>query len=326
MIRYVAKRILFMIPVLLGVLLMVFLLLDVAPGDPARSILGDFATEEQLEAKREELGLNDPVLVRYVRYVGNLVLKGDMGISYTTGKPVTQAIFERFPTTVLLAMLGVIMMIVFGLPAGIISAVRQYSWIDNISRSVAMLGVSMPNFWTGLLLIMAFALNLKWLPASGFYGPEYWVLPAVTIGFGAAAQLTRTTRSCMLEVVRQDYIRTARAKGQTERVVTMHHVLRNALIPVVTVIGLQFGTLLGGAMITEQIFSIPGLGKFMVESIKSRDYPIVQGGLILISSCFCLVNLLIDILYAFLDPRIKAQYQGKKRSSKAEGKGEREHG
>lgn len=311
MIRYIVKRILMMIPVLLGVLLLVFLLLDAAPGDPARSILGEFATEEQVAAKRVELGLNDPVLVRYVRYVYNVVVHGDFGASYDTGKSVTKAIVERYPTTILLAFLGAGMMVLLGLPTGIVSAVKQYSFIDNFMRSAAMIGVSMPNFWTGLLLIMLFALNLRMFPASGFYGPIYWVLPALSIGIGASAQLTRTTRSCMLEAIRQDYVSTARAKGQSEGVIVMHHVLGNAFIPIITVIGLHFGTLLGGAIVTEQIFSIPGLGKFLVDAIKARDYPVVQGGVTLIAASYCVLNLLIDIIYAFLDPRIKSQYQSK---------------
>lgn len=297
-----------MIPVLLGVTFIIFAMLSVAPGDPARQILGESATQEQVAAKRVELGLNDPIVVRYGRYVYNIVTKGDMGISYSNGKPVTTALFERFPTTALLAVLSTLLMVVIGLPIGIISAVKQYTWTDNIVRVISMIGVSMPNFWTGLLLIILFALKLGWLPASGFYSPKYWILPAFVIGFNCSAVLMRMTRSSMLECIRQDYIRTARSKGQTERVITMHHVLRNAMIPIVTVVGNQIGYLLGGAIVTEQIFSIPGLGKFIVEAIKSRDYPIVLGGVVLIAVSYSVVNLIVDVIYAFLDPQIKAKY------------------
>jgi peptide/nickel transport system permease protein len=297
-----------MIPVLLGVTFIIFVMLAIAPGDPARQVLGEYASQEQIAAKQVELGLNDPLPLRYGRYIFNLVTRGDMGISYATGKRVTTAIFERFPTTMLLAFLGTAMMVIVGLPAGILSAIKQYTWTDNIVRVVAMIGVSMPNFWTGLMLIILFALKLRWLPASGFYKPIYWILPSFVIGFNVAAILMRMTRSSMLECIRQDYIRTARAKGQNEYTITMHHVLRNAMIPVVTVIGNQIGYLLGGAMITEQIFSIPGLGRFMVDAIKGRDYPIVMGGVILIATCYSLVNLIVDIIYAYLDPRIKAKY------------------
>lgn len=305
-----------MIPVLLGVTLLVFLLLQMAPGDPAQIILGEDATKEEIEELRNEMGLNDPILIQFGRYVVKLVAEGDMGNSYRSGKPVLKSILERYPTTITLAVFGTVIMLVIGIPIGIISAVKQYSWLDNISVAIGMVGVSMPTFWLGLMLILIFSVKLRMLPASGFYGPAYWILPAATIGFHAAASLMRTTRSSMLECIRQDYVRTARAKGQKEIVVTVHHVLRNAMIPIITVAGMQFGVSLGGAMVVETIFAIPGLGKFIIEAINARDYPIVQGGVLMIALSYSVVNLLVDLLYAAVDPRIKSQFGGKHKVKK----------
>lgn len=258
---------------------------------------------------REELGLNKPLYKQFGSYVWSLVIRGDLGTSYQSKQPVAKEIMQRFPTTILLAVVSVILSVGIGIPTGILSAIRQYSWIDKLSRALALLGVSMPNFWQGLMNILLFSVYLGWLPASGFYGWQYWILPAVTIGTSSAATITRMTRSSMLEVIRQDYIRTARAKGQSERVITIHHALKNALIPIITIIGIQFGGLLGGAVLTETVFAIPGLGKFMVDAIKARNYPVVQGGVLILAFVFSFVNLIIDILYAFVDPRIKSQYK-----------------
>ncbi|HCL79742.1 MAG TPA: peptide ABC transporter [Synergistaceae bacterium] len=307
--RYVLRRVVMMIPVLLGVSLVIFTMMYFTPGDPARLILGDTASEAEVEALREEMGLNDTFIVQYSRYLKKAIAHGDLGTSYVTGRPVITEIVARFPTTMLLAMLSVIVSVLIGIPTGIISATKQYSIFDNMAMIFALLGVSMPNFWQGLILIIVFSLHLGWLPASGFYGPSYWILPALTIGTGTAATITRMTRSSMLEVIRQDYIRTARAKGQSEIVVILKHALKNALIPIITVIGLQFGRGLGGAILTESIFSIPGLGKLMVDSIKARNYPVVQGGVLFIAVMFSFINLLVDILYAYADPRIKSQYR-----------------
>lgn len=301
-----------MIPVLLGVSLLVFSMMYIAPGDPATIILGDSASQEEIEELRQEMGLNDSFITRYVRYLKNAI-HGDLGTSYVTDRPVTEEILDRWPTTLLLAVLSVIVSVLIGVPAGIISATRQYSFFDNITMVLALLGVSMPNFWQGLVLILLFSVHLGWLPASGFYSPIYWILPAVTIGTSTAATVTRMTRSSMLEVIRQDYIRTARAKGQSEFITIMKHALKNALIPIITVVGLQFGRGLGGAILTESIFSIPGLGKLMVDSIKARNYPVVQGGVLFIAVAFSFINLFVDILYAYADPRIKSLYQQKKR-------------
>ncbi len=309
--KYIGKRLLMLIPVMLGVTLIIFVMLALTPGDPAAQILGADATQEQIEELREDMGLNDPLPVRYLRYIWDL-LHGDLGTSYTTKQPVTQALMDRFPTTLLLAILCTIIGAIIGIVLGIISAVKQYTIFDNFSRVLALAGISIPSFWLGLMLIIVFSVNLKWLPSSGFYGPMYWILPSVTVGLVQAATVMRQTRSSMLEVVRQDYIRTARAKGQSELKIIISHALPNALIPIITVLGMQFGHGLGGAVISEQIFSIPGIGKLMVDAINARDYPVVQGGVLMIAISFTIVNLLIDILYAFIDPRIKALYVGKK--------------
>ena len=265
-------------------------------------------SEEALELKREELGLNKPVLQQYVDYMLAL-LHGDMGTSYTTRKPVADEILARMPTTFILAFAGVFVAVLIGIPLGIISATKQYSVLDYISTLLALGGVAMPNFWLGLMLILLFSLKLGWLPSGGGDSWTSYVLPAITLGVGATASFMRTTRSSMLEVIRQDYIRTARAKGAGEGRVVMHHALRNAMIPVITVIGLQIGTLLGGAVVNETVFSLPGLGTLMINAINQKNEPVVLGCLITFAIIFSLVNLLIDILYAFIDPRIKSQYK-----------------
>ncbi len=305
---YIGKRVLLMIPVLIAVSFLIFSLLYLAPGDPARIILGDDAPESAILEKREELGLDDPFLVQYFRYIYNIVTRFDFGISYATGEPVVKSLLERYPVTIELALCCMFMMIIMGLPIGILSAVKQYSLLDNVSVTIGLVAVSMPNFWLGLVLIMIFSLRLRWLPASGFYGIKYWILPAMTVGFSNAASLLRTTRSAMLECIRQDYVDTARAKGQSEIRIILHHVLGNAWIPILTVIGMTFGRLLGGAIISEQIFSIPGLGKLMIDSINMRDYPMVRGGVLMLAVSFSVMNLLVDILYTFIDPRLKTQF------------------
>ena len=308
MYKYICKRILMMIPVIIGVSLLVFLVLKMTPGDPARVVAGSEADEATVEQIREELGLNKPVLQQYVDYMLNL-LHGDMGTSYTTNKPVVDEILARMPTTFILAFAGVFVAVLIGIPLGIISATKQYSILDYISTLLALGGVAMPNFWLGLMLILLFSLKLGWLPSGGGDSWTAYVLPAITLGVGATANFMRTTRSSMLEVIRQDYIRTARAKGAGEGRVVMHHALRNAMIPVITVIGLQIGTLLGGAVVNETVFSLPGLGTLMINAINQKNEPVVLGCLITFAIIFSLVNLLIDILYAFIDPRIKSQYR-----------------
>lgn len=314
--KYILKRIVMLIPVLIGVTFLVFFIMALRPGDPAVIILGDGATDESVAKLHEELGLDDPLIVRYGRYMGGL-MKGDMGKSYKNQLDVMDQILDRFPNTVLLAVTGMLVALLIGIPIGILSAKKQYTFIDNISMIAALIGVSMPNFWFGLVVVMIFSLGLGWLPSSGLGegfvgGLLSLILPALTLGTGAAATVTRMTRSSMLEVIRQDYISTARSKGIKEGQVTHRHMFKNALIPIITVVGLQFGYLLGGAVLTETVFSWPGLGRFMVDAIKTKDTPIVLGTVIFMSVVFSLVNLGVDILYSFVDPRIKSQYKASK--------------
>ena len=285
-----------------------------SPGDPATQLVGENASAEAIEAMREQLGLNKPVVQRFIDYVAGVVTRLDLGTSYQSRCPVRDEILERFPTTALLAALSMLLAIAIGLPAGIISATKQYSLFDRLGTVVSMIGVSMPNFWQGLMNILVFAVMLSWLPASGFYGPKYWILPVLTVGTSSAATICRMTRSSMLEVVRQDYIRTARAKGQTESNIILRHTLKNALIPIITVIGMQLGGLLCGATLTESIFAISGLGRYMLDAIKARNFPAVQGSVLFLAVVFSVCNLLVDVIYAFVDPRIRSMYvkKGKK--------------
>jgi peptide/nickel transport system permease protein len=310
---YIFKRNIMLLPVLLGVTLFVFSIISLTPGDVAAMILGQNATPETVAALRTEMGLDDPLLVQYGRYIGKL-LQGDMGVSYATGKPVIGEIMSRFPNTLQLAFFSIMVSIIISIPVGIISAIRQYSIFDNLGMVFALIGISMPSFWLGLILIIMFALNLGFFPSGGADQWNSIILPAITLGVASTASITRTTRSSMLEVIRQAYIRTAKAKGVGPKTVIMKHALKNALIPTLTIIGLEFGELLGGAILTETVFSWPGIGRLMVESIQRKDTPMVLGCIIVFSVAFSMVNLAIDILYALIDPRIKANY-GKERKA-----------
>lgn len=311
MLRYFIKRLLAMIPVLLTVTFLIFTMMYFTPGDPATIILGDQASPEQVAKWRAARDLDKPFFQQFGNYIWKIVSRGDFGISYKTGKNVTSALLERFPTTFTLAIATCVIAILLGVFLGILAANRQGSWIDNILRLFGMVGVSMPIFWLGLLLILWFAVQLKMFPVSGWYGPKYVVLPALAMGLTFTASIMRTTRSSMLDCIKQDYVTTALAKGQSDRVITYHHVLRNALIPIITAAGSVFGIALAGAVITEQVFSIPGLGSLMVNAITTRDYPLIRGSVILLAVSFSMVNLLVDFLYALIDPRIKAQFSGK---------------
>lgn len=314
MTKYIIRRLLQTIPVLLGVSILVFSLMFLIPGDPAQVMAGEGASEQTVENLREKLGLNDPAYVQYGRFLSN-ALQGDLGNSVRSGRPVMDEIQARFWITVEVAVYATILAVFLGLIAGIISAVRHYTLTDVSIMIVALFGLSMPNFWLGLLLIQWFALgNLPFgmeLPEFLKMRPSGWgdswrqiILPVITLGTGGAAIIARMTRSSMLEVIGQDYIRTARAKGVSERVVIYRHALKNALIPVVTVIGLEFGGFLGGAVLTETIFAINGMGRLTIDAIRQRDFPVVQGTVLVISLLFVIVNLLVDISYKFLNKRI----------------------
>ncbi|MFW5664232.1 MAG: ABC transporter permease [Coleofasciculus sp.] len=334
MAHYIIKHLLNLLPVLLGITLLVFLFLHLIPGDPATVLLGERATPEQVEALREQLGLNQPLPLQYLTFLNNL-LHLDFGTSIISGIPIIDEIKTRFPATFELSLAAMIVAVILGIPAGVLAAVYKNRPADNVTMIGSLLGVSMPVYWLGLLLIYLFAITLNWFPPSGRISIEagltfqpitgfylldailqfdinllqdvlaHLILPALTLGTIPLAILARITRSSLLDVLSQDYIRTARAKGIPEHWVIIRHGLKNALLPVVTIIGLQFGTLLGGAILTETIFSWPGIGSWIYEGILARDYPIVQGGVVVISIIFVLVNLVVDISYALVDPRIK---------------------
>ncbi|MBR4861922.1 MAG: ABC transporter permease [Firmicutes bacterium] len=310
MLKYVIKRILLLIPVIFGVTALVFFIMSLSPGDPALAILGVDAEPEAVEALREKLGLNDPVIVQYGRWLWNF-LHGDLGTSYASGRPVLEEYFYFFPGTFKLAFWSMFVAVIISIPIGIISAVKQYSLIDNVGMVGALAGLSIPNFWLGLMLIMVFALNLHILPSGGATAPGAVILPAITIGTGMTATITRMTRSSMLETVRQDYIRTARAKGVNSKKVITHHALRNALIPVVTIICMDFGYCLAGASTTEIVFAWPGIGRLTVNAINSQDRPLAIGCLAMTAIAICVSNMVMDILYAIIDPRIKLTGGGK---------------
>ena len=300
---YIVRRLMLAVPVLIGVSILVFAIVRFIPGDPARAIAGVHASPEFIEQVRKELLLDEGLHVQYFVYMKNL-LQGDMGRSTFTRRPVTVELRERLPNTLLLAVTAMGIATFLGMSAGIISATKRYSLFDNFSMLLALVGVAAPVFWLGVMFQLLFSVNLGWLPSGGIGSWKHLILPALTLGLATAALIARITRSSMLEVLRQDYITTARSKGLIERVVTYKHALKNALIPVVTVMGLQFGTLLGGAVLTETVFSWPGIGRLMVDSILARDYPVVQGAVLLLAIFFVMINLLVDVIYAFLDPRI----------------------
>ncbi len=306
--KYILKRIVYLIPVLIGVTLIVYLILGFAPGDPAKTILGEQAEPEAIEALREELGLNDHILIQYKNYILRLI-QGDLGLSYKFNKSVEMLIASRLPTTIKLSVTAIVIAVIFSIPLGIIAAVKQNTWIDGTAMLIALIGVSIPIFWLGQLLLLAFSLKLGWFPVAGAGTWVHFVLPGISLGFLSMASIARVTRSSMLEVIRQDYIRTARSKGLPYNKVVWKHALQNALIPTVTVAGLQIGTLLAGSVLTETVYGLPGIGRLMIDSIQGRDIPVVLGCIIVFTLGFSIVNLLVDLLYALIDPRIKAQYK-----------------
>lgn len=300
-----------LIPVILITSFLIFWAMSLTGGDPAMIVAGEGATTEEIEAVREELGLNDPFMVRYFNYVKGMVT-GDMGNSYVTNKDVFKTFMEKLPNTLMLGGAAVLIAIVIALPLGIYTAIHQNTWKDTAGMVFALFGTSMPNFWLGLMLIIIFSLKLGWLPSGGKGGFDTLILPALTVGLGLAALITRTTRSSMLDVIRQDYMTTARAKGCSEKRVIFTHGLKNALIPIITAIGLQMSMVITGSVLAETVFSWPGIGRLVYDSIAKRDTPMVTGSIILCSVFMCLINLFVDLVYAFFDPRIKAQYSKKR--------------
>ncbi len=304
MLSYVVKRLLAMIPVLFGISLLLFFMLRLLPGDPAEVLAGQMASPEDIQVIRVQLGLDRPVHEQYLLYLGRLV-RFDLGRSARTQNPVIEEIWARLPNTMLLAVVAISLACLLGIPAGVISAVRPYSWVDYLVTVSALFGISMPVFWLGLMLVVVFSVILKWLPAGGTGGWEHVVLPSITLASFVVAFIARMTRSTMLETLSQDYTTTARSKGLKESVVVVKHALKNALIPIVTVVGLQFGLLLGGAVLTETVFAWPGIGRLIVDSILARDYPMIQGAILIFGLLYIMVNLVVDLLYAFIDPRIR---------------------
>lgn len=307
MLKYIDKRLLMMIPVILGISFIIFAIMDLTPGDPARMVLGEGATPEAVEQKREEMGLNEPFIVRYANFVCG-VLRGEFPDSYVTNEPVSKEVVSRFPTTLKLALLGTALSAIVGVSVGIISAVKQYSIIDSVSMITAMLLTSIPAFWMGLMLILLFSVKLDWLPATGIDTWKHFILPSISVAINTMASLIRLTRSSMLEVIRADYIRTAKAKGATEKHIVFKHALRNALLPVITQIGINFGLQLGGAIVIEQVFAIPGLGTLMINSVRSKDTPMVMMSITFVAIAAGIVNLIVDLLYTFIDPRVKSSF------------------
>ena len=304
MVKYIVKRILLLIPILLGVSAIIFILKTFTPGDPARQILGNNATQEQIDAKREELGLNDPVPLQYVKYIGGVVT-GDFGESYRTGEPVLQEILPRLGVSAIITLGAVFIGAVIGVLLGILSAVKKYTWVDSLVLVISMFFQSVPEFVVGLFLILFFSVNMHILPASGIESPLGFIMPMLCVGLASIASYTRITRSSMLEVLGEDYIRTARAKGQTEGKIIYSHALRNAIIPVVQSIGTGLANSIGGGMVIETVFAVPGVGKYIVDSITQRNYPSVLGGALIIAFVLTIINLLVDIAFVIIDPRLK---------------------
>lgn len=304
MAKYIIKKILASIPLLLGMSLITFILLNVVPGDPIALMMKEHISPDVVARVRQQMHLDDPAYIRFFRFIFNAI-KGDFGISYKLNRPVTSLLTSAFPSTLVLAVCAALVSWVIGIPAGIFSAVKRNSFVDNFFMGFSLLGVSMPVFWAGLLMQYIFALKLGILPVSGFYGPEYVILPAIVLGWSSAGTIARLTRSCLLEVMRNDYIRTARAKGLKELRVITGHALKNSMLPVVTVMALQVAGLLSGAVITESVFGIPGIGRIAVNAIQNRDMPLLQGAVLFEIALVILGNLAADIMYAWLDPRIK---------------------
>ena len=310
MFNHIVKRIVISIPVLIGITVILFIMLNVIPGDPVALMMKEHVSPDVIARVNAQMHLDDPAVVRYFRFIIAAV-QGDFGVSYKLNRPVTSLILQAFPNTLILAFAAAVFSWCIGIPAGILSAVRQYSFIDNLFMGFSLLGVSMPVFWSALLMQYVLALKLRWLPVSGFYGFKYVIMPAIVLGWSSAGIIARMTRSSLLEVMRNDYIRTARAKGLREIPVIIGHALKNSLLPVVTIMAIQVASLLSGAVITESIFGVPGVGRIAVNAIQSRDMPLLQGSILFACVLVIIGNLVADILYSFLDPRIRHEMQEK---------------
>jgi peptide/nickel transport system permease protein len=302
--NYIIKRLILFLPVVIGVMTLVFFIIHLVPGDPVELMLGENALISDKENLRKNLGLDKPIIEQYYSFISN-AFKGDLGRTIHSQQPVTSVIMERLPATAELAVCAIFAAIIISIPLGIIAAYRQYSLIDNGSMFISLLGISMPNFWLGPILIILFSIELGWLPVSGRGGIAHLILPSLTLGTSLSAILTRMTRSSMLDCLKEEYVTTARAKGLREKAVIAKHALSNAMIPIITIVGLQSGALLSGAIITETIFSWPGIGRLTIQAINTRDYPLLQGCVLIIALSYVVVNLITDILYAYFDPRIK---------------------
>jgi ABC-type dipeptide/oligopeptide/nickel transport system permease component len=309
---YILKRLLWTVLVVLGVMILVFTIMYFIPGDPAKLMMGTEATPSMIEAKRAALGLNDPYIVRLGSFLGGIFLHFDFGESWRYHVPVTTELLNRFPRTLTITAICILLQIVIGTPLGIIAAVKRNGWTDRVSMFGAMFGISMPNFWIAMMLVLLFSVKLGWLPAMGLGGITYFILPCIANAFPGIATQARQTRSSMLDVIRSDYITTARAKGMSEMRILFRHALPNALLPVLTIVGNGIGMMMAGTVVIEMIFGIPGVGWLLVDGINNRDYSVVQSSVIFLALAMTLIMLLVDITYAFVDPRVKAQFAGKK--------------
>ena len=314
MLRFIVKRLLYMLPVLLGVAFLVFTILSLTPGDPGTIILGITAKPKDIASLNAQFGYDKPFFIRFVNYISDIVLHQDLGLSYQSREPVIQSIMSRFPNTLTLTVLSMSVSAMIGIGLGILSAVRQYSVLDHVCVITALIFACIPGFWLGLMLLMLFALKLDWLPPYGAGTLWHFILPTITVSMTSAAGLLRLTRSAMLETIRQEYIRTARAKGASERRIIVRHALKNAMMPVITTLGTSFGASLGGAIIAETIFAMPGMGTLITTAIRQKDIPVVMGSTLFLAALFSIIILIVDVLYAFIDPRIKTKYQNGRKS------------
>ena len=307
MLKYILRRLLLLIPILLGVILLIMFIMDLTPGDPATLLLGMNATPEAVQQLNDELGFNDPLLVQYADYIIGIV-HGDLGTSWQTSRSVFGEILSRFPVTLKLAVFSIILTAIIGIPLGIISAIKKYSVLDMICTSGAMIFTSLPRFWLGMMLILFFSVQLGWLPSNGVGTWKHYILPVFTLAAPTAAKIMRLTRTTMLETIRSDYVRTARSKGASERRIIAHHELKNAILPVVTTLGIEFGQLLGGAILIETVFSMQGISTLMINAIRMKDTPLVTGSIVFFATMVCLTMLVIDLVYTVIDPRIRTKY------------------